>query len=76
MTKTKRVYFTENHIKYGQDFQRKVGLPTYWFFTVNSDREDEVCLEASGYGAKPYGNGRVTIKKSELENNPAVHWVE
>jgi hypothetical protein len=76
----KIVFKDGNDIRFSQDFGQKSGLPSDRVFAVEprhvlSNAED-IWLHAIGYGQSgSYGNGKIVIRKEELENKKN-QWVK
>lgn len=65
----------KNKIHFMQDFQGWEGLPVGVVFDVEPGTNDNsYWIKAPGYGAKPYGNGKILIYKTELES-PGIEWL-
>lgn len=50
-----------NGILYGQDFKYRWGIPSGTEFEVDKIERESCWLKASGYGGKPYGDGRLWV---------------
>lgn len=57
--KIRYITFRPNTFRYGQDFAYRRGVPAGVRFEVVDWWSDGYWLRASGYGGKPYGNGRI-----------------
>ena len=60
-----------NKIKYSQDFQQLVGVPSGIEFDVEIQYPNQAILKAPCYGGKPYGNGIIIIHRSM---NKGIKW--
>lgn len=71
----KFVFLEGNQIIYGQDFSQWQGVDSDVVFTEHEQKyfknDRDVWFKAPGYGADPYGNGRIVITREELRKNKA-----
>jgi len=54
-----------NRILYGQDFSYHRGLPSDIDFEIVEYDENRAILKGPGYGGLPYGNGRISISRTQ-----------
>jgi hypothetical protein len=65
------IFPKHNRIKYYQDFQSKIGVPSDREFEQVEVCKDGIWWKADGFGGYPYGNGQIYILHIERPSEPS-----